>query len=306
MAGIDVIVVLAGATQLLDYSLKLTSSIAEIYSRVKHSPERVYRHTTQIYQLIETARFIQLQSKLHYQPLILTHVKSTLEEAGELQKILDRVLVDYTQGSHKKRVWKAVLGSQEKRLVTCFDRLEKEKSALLLCINFSQTETLNSLRDSVAEITRFLPSADTMSNRVPVVSEDSKGGNNSRAPLQEKQATENGVVALIKRKRTADPRSTPNESSSGTNVQEYQESVETNSGSNFLGGAAQTGVVNSQTYKGEVKTSGKSMCVGGNIGDEGSQTYEKKVTTNDRSTFVGGSVGKGGEEGIQNVFGTRP
>jgi hypothetical protein len=161
ISGLEIVGVLASVSQLLDYSLIIMSPFSEIYSRVKDAPEGAHRHLAQIYQLIETARLIQQQSELYCKLLVHIHVKSTLDEEGKLQKILDRVLLDYTQSSRKKRVWKAILGDKERRMVTCFDRLKKEKTALILCITCSQGETLQYIRDGFGEL---IPSVDLMPN----------------------------------------------------------------------------------------------------------------------------------------------
>jgi hypothetical protein len=151
MSGFEALGVLASIAQLLDYSLKLSSLVREVYSRVRDAPERVATHTAQIRQLVDTARLIGRSSDLQ-RPLVGIHIKATLAEAESLLRILERMVQDYTKGTSKKRIWKALIGAGERRMLTSFDRLEKEKSALILCIGFIHTETLGTIRDGVDEL----------------------------------------------------------------------------------------------------------------------------------------------------------
>ncbi|RFU35576.1 hypothetical protein B7463_g836, partial [Scytalidium lignicola] len=64
-------------------------------------------------------------------------------------KILDRVRLDYTTGSSRKRVWKAIVGAKEKGMLTSFEKLEKAKINLILCISAGYTQTLHSIENSV-------------------------------------------------------------------------------------------------------------------------------------------------------------
>jgi len=162
MTGVEVLGGLASIAQLLEYSLKLSSLVSEVYSRVKEAPERVIMHTAQIHQLVDTARLIERSSDLQ-KPIIEVHLKATLTEAARLQRILERMIEDYTKGPSKKRIWNAVRGAGERRMLTSFERLEKEKSALILCISFIHTETLGTIRDGVGQL---LPKMDNIDQSV--------------------------------------------------------------------------------------------------------------------------------------------
>jgi hypothetical protein len=142
MSGAEAIAVLgvvASAAQLVDYSLKVIGAISDIYDRVKGAPNRVARYTTQIYQITETGRAIQENQNLQ-NPLIHSQLRSTLAEVEHLHKVLSIIRLDYTTGSGTKRVWKAIVGDKERRMLTCFKRLEKEKLALILCITVVQAQ----------------------------------------------------------------------------------------------------------------------------------------------------------------------
>ena len=101
MSGIEAIGVLASIGQLLEFGLKITSLINDVYIRIKDAPEKVLLHTAHIKQLVETACLIQEESELQ-NPIVHSHVRATLEEAAKLQRILERMVVDYTEGSGKK------------------------------------------------------------------------------------------------------------------------------------------------------------------------------------------------------------
>jgi len=167
----------AQISRLLEFSLKLGSLIDEVYNRVKDAPEKVILHTASIKQLVETACFIKGHSELQ-NPIVHNQVKATLKEAEKLQQILERMLVDYTEGSSKKRVWKAIVGRDERRMLASLDRLEKEKSALVLCITFTHTETLGNIRDSVGEL---IPRINSMDRGFTTLSKKFPGGKNHRA-----------------------------------------------------------------------------------------------------------------------------
>jgi len=156
MSGIEAVGVLASIAQLLEFGLKLTSLINDVYNRIEEAPEKVLLHTTHIKQLIH---LIQEQSELQ-NPTVHSHVRTTLAEAEKLQQILQRMVEDYTKGSGKKRLWKALVGREERRMVASLERLEKEKSALILCINFKHIETLGIVRDSVGALIRRVNSMD--------------------------------------------------------------------------------------------------------------------------------------------------
>jgi hypothetical protein len=107
-----------------------------------------------------------------------------------------------------------------RRIVMCFDRLEKEKTALILCITISQTETLHYIRDGVGEL---LPSVDVMASRVAEFvkkRENNQDGDiqkvshncplnlksylifdPNQTPLEEEQAKESNALALRDPKR---------------------------------------------------------------------------------------------------------
>ena len=138
MSGIEILGVLASAGQLVSYSFKLTRSLNDIYQRVQDAPKRISQHSLQIKQLINTTEFIQEQQVLHT-ALVLTHVNATLVQADSLCTTLGQLTEDYSRGSFR-RFWKILTATKEKEILANFERLEKEKIALILCITVTQTD----------------------------------------------------------------------------------------------------------------------------------------------------------------------
>ena len=140
MSGIEIVGLVASAAQLLSYSFKITTSLNEICQRVQDAPKRIRQHSLQINQLISTTQLVQ-QRKLLQTALVLTHINATLEQAESLCAILEQLTEDYSRGSIR-RYWKILTATREKEILANFDRLEKEKSALILCISVIQTDLL--------------------------------------------------------------------------------------------------------------------------------------------------------------------
>jgi hypothetical protein len=154
MSGLEVLGVLASIVQLLDCGLKISLLVREIYSKVRDAPESVSIHTAQIRQLVDTARFIERSRDLQ-NPRVDFHIKATLAEAERLLQILEHMVNDYSKGSNKRRIWKTLIRAGERQMLTGFERLEKEKTALILCINFVHTETLGNISDGVNELIKM-------------------------------------------------------------------------------------------------------------------------------------------------------
>ena len=140
MSGIEIVGLLASAAQLVTYSLKITTSLYEISQRIQDAPKRIRQHSIQINQLISTTQLVQ-QQQLLQTAHVLTHINATLEQAKSLCAILEQLTEDYSRGS-VRRYWRILTATKEKEILANFDRLEKEKSALILCISVAQTELL--------------------------------------------------------------------------------------------------------------------------------------------------------------------
>jgi len=55
-------------------------------------------------------------------------------------------------------------------MLTSLERLEKEKTALILCISFSHTETLHTIRNGVDELVGTTPVVDSIGSQFSEVS----------------------------------------------------------------------------------------------------------------------------------------
>lgn len=139
----EIIGVLASASQLAFYGLSITTSITEIYRRVQDTPERIRQHTDQLRHLISTAQLIE-KNKFLQTEIIDDHLITTLGQARALSKILEQIKADYTHGVVRKYL-KIINGTKEKEILTQFIGLEKEKSALLLCISVIHTDLLGDI-----------------------------------------------------------------------------------------------------------------------------------------------------------------
>lgn len=140
MSGIEVVGLVASVSQLVTYSIKITQNLSEICQRVQDGPLIVKQRSDQIKQLISTAELIQ-QNHFLQTAHVLIHLNETLEQAKTLSTTLERLANDYSRGSIR-RCWKILIATKEKTILANFDRLEKEKSALVLSISVAQTDLL--------------------------------------------------------------------------------------------------------------------------------------------------------------------
>ena len=140
MSGIEILGLVASASQLALYSIKITTCLAEICKRVQDAPVRIRQHSDQIRQLQSTVQLVQ-QNHLLQTAHVYAHINATLEQAKTLSAILEQLTKDYSRGSIRK-YWKILKASREKEILDIFDRLEKEKSALILCISVIQMDQL--------------------------------------------------------------------------------------------------------------------------------------------------------------------
>lgn len=155
MAGIEIVGFLASASQLVLYSIKITTSLSEICQRVQDAPLRIRQRSDQVKQLISTAQLIE-QHHLLQTAQVLTHINATLEQAKSLSAILEQLKKDYSRGSIR-RYWKILTANKEKEILANFDRLEKEKSALSLCITVAHTDLLEQRVQRLAMAEKEVP-----------------------------------------------------------------------------------------------------------------------------------------------------
>ena len=144
MSGIEIVGLLASASQLALYSIKITTCLSEICQQVQEAPLRIKQHSDQIKQLVSTAQLVERHHLLQTVQ-VHAHIEATLKQAKTLSATLEQLTKDYSRGTIR-RYWKILKGAKEKEILANFDRLEKEKTALLLCISVAQTDLLGSLQ----------------------------------------------------------------------------------------------------------------------------------------------------------------
>ena len=129
--------ILAGVAQLVDYCNNLSTSFAEIRKRVRNAPERFRQLADQLGRLISIALFIYQDHRLRTSRahvLISDCARSISAQAKTLQATLDGVFRDYTEGSVWKRYWKAARAAKEREIASIINNLDQEKGTLSLCL----------------------------------------------------------------------------------------------------------------------------------------------------------------------------
>lgn len=144
MSGIEIVGLLASASQLVVYSIKITTCLADICQRVKDAPLRIEQHSDQIRHLVSIARFVE-EHHLLQTAHVQAQINATLEQAKTLLETLEQLTEDYSRGTIRK-YWKILRGAKEKEILANFDRLEKEKTALHLCIVLVHTDLLGNIQ----------------------------------------------------------------------------------------------------------------------------------------------------------------
>lgn len=156
MSGAEIVGLLASASQLALYSIKITNSISEIYRRFQDAPKRIQKHLEHITQLADTAQLIKQHHSLQTIN-IDKQVRTTLNQAKTVSAILDQITSDHAHGSVRK-YWKILKGQKEKEILGNLDQLEKEKSSLLLSISLVHTDLLGNIQGGVGKLAEELTS----------------------------------------------------------------------------------------------------------------------------------------------------
>ena len=154
MSGAEIVGILASASQLAVYSIKITNSIYEIYRRFQDAPRRIQQHVEHVTQLADTAQLIEQHRSLQTIN-IDRQIRTTLKQAKTLSAILDQVTSDYSNGSVRK-YWKILKGKKEKEILANLDQLEKDKSSLHLCISLVHTDLLGDIQGGVGKLVEEL------------------------------------------------------------------------------------------------------------------------------------------------------
>lgn len=147
MSGIETLGVLASATQLAAYSIKIVLHLDEIYSALQNTSSRTKGQLKQVKELIQTTTLIERHESL-WSPAVHRQLQATLSEARTLHDLLQELANKYTR-SPVWKYWSILNGVAEKEILISLDRLEREKSTLRLCIGAVHTDLLLNIQGSI-------------------------------------------------------------------------------------------------------------------------------------------------------------
>ena len=136
----DVVAGVASVTQLTCNAISLINTISRVYGNIQDAPALQHRRIRQLDRLSSTIQ------ELHENPILstsslLAHLQAIIANIKELKDLLDKLVAQQAGGSVRK-YFKAVFkdSREEHRILAVFIDLEKEKSALLLSIQETNTE----------------------------------------------------------------------------------------------------------------------------------------------------------------------
>ena len=130
MSGLEVLGVLASASQLTDYCVMIIASLHNIYRLAHGKSNRYRRQLEQVQQLIETAQLVKATETFHT-PSVENQLDSILVEA---KRILDGIVSESGRKS-KTMYLKAVFNNyHEREMHKGFASLNDKKSTLTMCI----------------------------------------------------------------------------------------------------------------------------------------------------------------------------
>lgn len=154
----EVLGVLASASQLVQYAVKISAALSAVHNRVRGAP-KLAKYIAQLEELKDASILIQ-QSPNIQTTQILRYIESAVNDCENLLHLIDRLLRDYTQGSLSRRYYKAARGGKvEAQIEDGFKRLEQTKTSLIFCIGVANTERLSIIQHGVGEIAFGMASA---------------------------------------------------------------------------------------------------------------------------------------------------
>lgn len=146
MSGVEALGILASVVQITQFAISITSTIAEIYGTVQAAPARVQQGSEQLQRLLDTVNIIE-QNCVIQTERVEAHLCAILTYARTLHAMLSKLALS---SKSFKRYLKVCLGNQEERLIIDqFDRIEKEKTALILSILEVHSSCSNATLDTV-------------------------------------------------------------------------------------------------------------------------------------------------------------
>ena len=123
----------AAAGQFVEQGINLTKFLWDLYSKMQDAPESVRKQIVQIEQLLGLSRLF-LQNPTLQTAAVASILGTCLQRAQEFQKVLVGVAVTGSDGRFVKIKKSLDAVMKDKKITALFENLEREKSALMLCI----------------------------------------------------------------------------------------------------------------------------------------------------------------------------
>ena len=154
MSGVEIVGLLASASQLFLYSIEIIQSILQIRGRSRDTPRRSQQHVEHIRQPTDTAWLIQRHHSLQTIN-IDTQVRATLKQVKTMSAVYDQVTSDNSHGP-VRTYCKILRCRNEDEILANLGQLEKGKSSLLLCISMVHTDMLDDIQGGVGKLIKTL------------------------------------------------------------------------------------------------------------------------------------------------------
>lgn len=129
MSGLEILSVVAAASQLAEQGIK----IINLCSKIRGAPESVSKHSDEVKQLVEVARLIAKNQSLQSDPFD-SILRQCITKATSLQVILNKICADADDGTVIKWKKAVVAAAKDKEILSLLSELERKKSSLLLLI----------------------------------------------------------------------------------------------------------------------------------------------------------------------------
>jgi hypothetical protein len=133
MSGLEVTSIVATSLKLAQLGVEIAFGISNLCSRIRHAPKTIQKHVDQVENLIKLAKLIECSSELQTVEIGCC-LESCLKAAKTLRKLLEGCMAGGKEGKVAKCL-KIVNGMRnEEKILEALGGLEREKSALILCV----------------------------------------------------------------------------------------------------------------------------------------------------------------------------
>ncbi|KAF2263907.1 hypothetical protein CC78DRAFT_263245 [Lojkania enalia] len=146
MSGLEVLAVVAAASQFCAHLLKITESLTELHEHIKHGPDRIRSYSKQLESLSCTIEFIQRNQKFHID-IVENLVKAISDKVDTLNRIIHTSFSDVRRRSARKyfRIPKERI--TERRIKESLAALVDDKINLIICITMATDVTMKDASD---------------------------------------------------------------------------------------------------------------------------------------------------------------